>query len=65
MHRSSLVPAMMLGLILFSGPAPAIVNIEGVRDSAGETGLAGRIDASLSGASGNTDKASLSLGTRL
>ena len=45
--------------------AQAIVNIENMRDKQSNKGLNGAVNASISGASGNTDKTVASLGGRL
>lgn len=56
---------LAIALALACAPAAAIVNIESERSGTQQQGLFGRLDLSLSGASGNTDNLYLDLGTRL
>lgn len=51
--------------ILWSLPAAAIVNVEGMRVRQPEEGVSGNVDVSLGGKSGNTDKRELALDGRV
>lgn len=52
-------------IALISVSAHAIVNVEELRHAPAENGFSGRFDLSISGDSGNTEKSSASIGTRL
>lgn len=57
---------LVLALLLAGTPASAsIVNIEGLRGARVEDGLSGRLELSIRGSRGNTDKSRVSTGVRL
>jgi len=62
--RSRILPAIFL-LILGTLPAQAVVSLENLHLKKPAEGFEGEFDLSAGGASGNTDKADLSAGTRL